>query len=107
MRFKETSERPVLVGEDALNLHRNEEYIIRRPIRYGQLNVSQKYPLPQCVNDLSQIILTSIEENIKLPQKNFKNFNCILVIPDQCVKIHVRYMINMLFNLGFKSMFIH
>lgn len=44
---------------------------------------------------------------MKLPQANFKHFNCILVIPDNFVKIHMRYIINMLFNLGFKSMFIH
>jgi actin-related protein 8 len=42
-----------------------------------------------------------------LPEQNFKHFSVILVIPDTCVKIHVRYMINMLYNLGFKSMFIH
>jgi actin-related protein 8 len=44
---------------------------------------------------------------MKLPKQNFKHFNCILVIPDTCVKIHIRYMINMMFNLGFKSMFVH
>ena len=44
---------------------------------------------------------------MKLPSENLKHFNCILVIPDSCVKIHIRYMINMLYNLGFKSLFIH
>ena len=51
--------------------------------------------------------MQSIEKNMKLPRANFKNFNCILIIPDSFVKIHVRYIINMLFDLGFKQMFIH
>jgi actin-related protein 8 len=59
------------------------------------------------VDDLSLIIQKSLEKDMKLPAKNLKNFNCILVIPDTCVKIHIRYMINLLFELGFKSMFIH
>ena len=49
----------------------------------------------------------SIERELKLPQKNFKHFNVILIVPDSFVKTHVRYMIQMLFNLGFKSMFLH
>lgn len=42
-----------------------------------------------------------------LPKENLKHFNVLLVIPDTCVKIHVRHMISMLYNLGFKGMFIH
>jgi actin-related protein 8 len=44
---------------------------------------------------------------MKLPQQNYKHFSSILVIPDSFCKIHVRYMINMIFNLGFKSVFVH
>jgi len=44
---------------------------------------------------------------MKLPQENFHHFNVILVVPDTCIKIHVRYLMNMLFNLGFRSMFLH
>jgi actin-related protein 8 len=44
---------------------------------------------------------------MKLPLKNFQFFNCILVIPDNFCKIHIKYMIDNLFKLGFKSMFLH
>lgn len=107
MRFKETEERPVLVGHDAVNLHQDDEYILRYPIKYGAFNVSPQYHLNQCIDDLATIITESIEKEMKLPKENLHNFSCILVIPDTCVKIHMRYMIDMLFNLGFKSMFIH
>jgi actin-related protein len=39
-----TYERPgIFVGREALALHKNEEYILRYPIRYGDLNVSENY----------------------------------------------------------------
>jgi hypothetical protein len=39
MRFSNSIDKPVLIGEDALNLHMDENYIVRRPIKYGSLNV--------------------------------------------------------------------
>jgi|TARA_B110000285_G_C14866789_1_gene487219 actin-related protein 8 len=96
-----------LVGHDAVNLHKDDEYILRYPIKYGAFNVSSSYNINQCIDDLSMIITRTVEKEMKLPKANLKHFQCILVIPDSCVKIHVRYMINMLFDLGFKNMFIH
>jgi hypothetical protein len=40
MRLGSSIDKPVLIGEDALNLHKDEDYIVRRPIKYGCLNVS-------------------------------------------------------------------
>jgi hypothetical protein len=45
MRFSDSKERPVLFGLDALNLSRDEEYILRFPIKYGAFNVSPDYPI--------------------------------------------------------------
>ena len=39
MRSVDSAIRPVLVGYDAINLHKDEPYIIRRPINGGNLNV--------------------------------------------------------------------
>jgi len=104
MRMKD---RPTFVGQDALNLHSSEEYVVRHPIRFGNLNVSESYPLQSCLDDLEEIITQSIEKEMKLPRENFKFFNCILVIPDSFVKIHIRCIMTMLYKLGFKAMFIH
>lgn len=51
MRFDE--DRPVLIGVDAMNLHRDEHYLIRQPIKYGNLNVSPTYSMQSCLDDLS------------------------------------------------------
>lgn len=102
MRFEKSEDRIVLTGNDALNLHYKEDYILRRPIKYGHLNVSETYTIQQCASDLELIISRAIEQQMKLPTKNFKHFSCILVIPDSCIKLHVKYLMQMLFNLEFK-----
>jgi hypothetical protein len=47
-----TSLRPHFVGREALALHRNEEYMLRYPIRYGDLNINERYNIQQCIQDL-------------------------------------------------------
>jgi hypothetical protein len=68
MRFKENSEKPVFTGHDAINLHRNEEYVLRYPIKFGHLNVSHEYPAQNCLSDLMTIITASLEREMKLPK---------------------------------------
>ena len=100
-------ERPSYFGIDAINMHKDEQYVLRHPVRYGNLNVGPGYEVHGCIDDLSDIIVHSIERELKLPLKNFKHFSVILIVPDSFVKTHVRYMMTMLFNLGFKSLFLH
>ena len=59
------------------------------------------------MDDLETIIVHALQSELKLPKRNLSHFSCILVLPDTFVKVHVRYIINMLFKLGFKSMFLH
>ena len=40
MRLGSSIDKPILIGEDALNLNKDEDYIFRRPIKYGCLNVT-------------------------------------------------------------------
>lgn len=49
---------PFYVGREALSLMASEEFLVRYPIRYGDLNVSSKYNIHQCVEDLQQILET-------------------------------------------------
>lgn len=79
MRFSNSIDKPVLIGEDALNLHKDENYIVRRPIKYGSLNVSplvydqqkaiinESYEIRECLQDLETIIVRSIEKDLKIP----------------------------------------
>ena len=104
----DTSTRPVFVGREALALHKSEEYLLKYPIKYGDLNVSERYNIHDCVEDLQIILETHIHKYMRLPKRNIENFNCILVVPDIFVKHHLRYIINMLLaKLKFKSLFIH
>jgi actin-related protein 8 len=109
MRLGESQERCFLIGHEALNLHHSEPYKVRFPMRFGQLNVSKRdnYDLHSCIDDLRRIIEKSIETYMHLPIKNLKHFSCILVIPDTCVKVHWKYIAKMLFEMGFKQMFVH
>jgi len=102
-------EKPVLVGHDAVNLHHSEEYMVRYPMKYGFFNANKKenYSTHQAVEDLATIISISIEKHMKLPPSAFKNFQCILVIPDSTVKVHMRYLMKGIFDLGFKAMLVH
>jgi len=59
------------------------------------------------MQDLEHIVVNSIEKELKLPAQNFKHFSIILVLPDTFIKVHMRYIVNMFFSLGFKSMFLH
>ena len=81
------------MGREALALHRSEEYIMRYPIKYGDLNVSEKYNIHDCIKDLQTILEHVIYKYMRLPKKNLENFNCILIIPDIFVKHHLRYMV--------------
>jgi len=54
-----------------------------------------------------KIVRYSLENYLKLPSDKLKHFSCILVIPDQCNKIHWKHLIKNVLLLGFKSIFVH
>ena len=75
MRLEE--EKPHYIGQDALNMHRNEEFTIRRPMRYGNLNVTPTYSMKCCLDDLSDIVHGAIEKELKLPKENGGHSLCL------------------------------
>ena len=105
---EDSTERPVFFGREALALDKDEQYILRYPMKYGDLNTSAVYSIHDCVEDLQAILEYSFKRYMRLPKKNLENFNCVLVIPDIFVKHHLRYVITMLLGkLKFKSLFMH
>ena len=130
MRSEESQNRPVLVGYDAENLHKDEPYLVRKPIHGGNLNIKpylldngeddpmddnesklaldEFYSLHHCLDDLSKLISYSIRDYLKIPQENLCHFSCILIVPDMLNKTHTRNVVDMLFKeLGFKSILLH
>lgn len=51
MHSKNHANRPIIVGHDAINLHKDDEYLLRFPIKFGAFNVSHSYHLMQCAED--------------------------------------------------------
>ena len=47
----DTGARPIFVGREALALHGSEEYVLRYPIKYGDLNVTEAYNIHDCISD--------------------------------------------------------
>ena len=60
-----------------------------------------------CLEDLKLILETTIRKQMHLPLKNLKHFSCVLVVPDHCSKVHWKYIIKMIFDMGFKAIFLH
>eukprot|EP00347_Sterkiella_histriomuscorum_P001948 403370052 len=103
-----TQKRPFFVGKEALTLHKNEEYTLRYPIKYGDFNITNTQNMQDCCQDLQNILEFAFKKYMGLPTKNINYFNCILIIPDMFVRHHVRYMTNMILGkMEFKSIFIH
>ena len=92
----------VLSGAEAVALHGSSLYKIRRPIQYGNLAISQNYTKTEIIQDLSLILTQALEKFIKMEPHNFKHFSVILVIPSTIPKHHLRYLIEMVAQLGFK-----
>ena len=75
---------------------------------YSNLNVTTNYTASMCCDDLQRILEAAIKEKMGLHADKFCHFNLVLVIPDQFVRHHVRYLLGMLFGkMGFKSAFVH
>lgn len=72
--FKNERKQKYFVGEEALSLHKDENYRLFRPIRNGYLNVSKHCPAPVCLDALEIILRKVITEKLRIPEKNYKFF---------------------------------
>ncbi|XP_041378504.1 actin-related protein 8-like isoform X2 [Gigantopelta aegis] len=105
-----TTDKPYIVGGDALLIHPSSNYSLHWPIRRGHLNVhsGSNETLNSVLADLEVIWQTVIETHLNIPQKNFQNYHVILLIPDVYVHKHVKALMNLLLDkLGFGAAFIH
>jgi len=51
---------------------------------------------------LTILLTQSLRKYIKLEAKNFKHFSVILLVPSTLPKHHLRYLVEMIVNMGFK-----
>ena len=70
------------IGEEALSLHYKEKYQVFYPVRNGYLNVTKTRTAQSWIDALQLILTKSITEKLRIPQKHFKHFRCVVAIPD-------------------------
>jgi len=89
-------------------IHASCNMIVRKPIANGDLNINGDYTAVMCCQDLQNILEASFAQFMNLKADKVKQFYCILVLPDNFVKHHVRYLLDLLFGkMGFKAIFVH
>ena len=79
---KGSSKQKYFVGEEAVSLHKTDNYKVFYPIRNGYLNVTSSHSIHDCIDALELILRKSIASKLKIPQKNFKYFRWVISIPD-------------------------
>ena len=95
-----------LIGREALTLSENNQYILRKPIKYGFFN--NEYSHQSVVDDLTKIIEYCLINILQINKKSFGNFGIVLLIPDLFIRKQVKALINIfLKTFGFKSIFLH
>lgn len=105
---KGVSKQKYFVGEEAISLHKNENYQLFHPIKNGYLNVTSTITAQTCIDALERILIKSITTKLRIPQKHFKHFKCVISVPDLINKKEVKHIVNLIFkSLGFKALFIH
>ena len=96
-----------LVGKEALCIPDNiNDYIIRYPIQYGYFN--NNYPCHEVIDDLEIILNFCFEQVLKIENKNYNQYNIVLIIPDIFIKVQVKILVNIFLKFfGFKNIFLH
>ncbi|KAM3578630.1 Actin-like protein arp8 [Umbelopsis sp. WA50703] len=97
------------IGEKALNLplNSNPGYRLLHPMKYGELNTHDYSSIQQVIGDLQVIWTESIRSELDIEDKDFRNYNAILVIPDVYNRTYVAEMVTMLLRyMNFRGVFV-
>ena len=106
--WTDVSHRPeFVVGEEALHIHPDEAYEIRRPIKGGRANVSAH--TPHAVQaDLTTIWVHLIETQLGISRTDFESYKVVLLVEDVFKRRTVkRFMDILIDDLGFCAVMIN
>ncbi len=96
-----------LVGQAAINVHRNDGYVVQWPLRFGYFNVSSAQSVGTVMDNIEKIFEFAATERLKIPRAKFGQYAVILVIPDLFNKSEVKaYLDILLRRLQFKSAYL-
>ncbi|XP_065223415.1 actin-related protein 8 [Planococcus citri] len=99
----------VVIGDEILNLDPQSDYNVHFPIRRGELNLHKGIggSLMSVLENLTTIWSYIIRFHLGIDAKDFKDFKCVLVIPDVFNRSHARELMNLLLrSMKFGSCFL-
>ncbi|KAI9256290.1 hypothetical protein EDC94DRAFT_523256 [Helicostylum pulchrum] len=93
-----TSNAEYFVGEKALNLPISKDcpYRILYPWKYGTFNSEDYTSLNAVLSDLEAIWTESIINELQVEKSDFKNFNVVIVVPDNFHQTYLCELVTML-----------
>jgi len=106
--FVDVSSKPdYLVGQAAININKNDGYLLQYPLKHGYFNVSAEQSVGTVLDNLEKIFEFALIERLKIPKSKFSQYSVILVIPDLFNRSEVKgYLDILLKRLSLKSAYI-
>jgi actin-related protein len=102
------AEPQIFFGHESLSALDRPDFVLRQPIKYGLLNISEGYPEEEIINDLEKITEHVVYELLGIPGNDLKNYSVIICAPDRFHRGQYKSIISMLMRkIGFGSFFIH
>ena len=96
-----------LVGQAAINISRNDGYLLQYPLKYGYFNVSTTQGVGTVMDNIEKIFAFAITERLKIPKAKFGQYSVILVIPDLFNKSEIKGYVDVLLKrLQLKSAYL-
>ncbi|XP_065861767.1 actin-related protein 9 isoform X2 [Euphorbia lathyris] len=100
--------RQFIYGEEALRVSPADPYCLHRPIRRGHLNISQRYPMQQVLEDLHAIWDWILIEKLHIPQSERNMYAAVLVLPETFDNREIKEMVSVVLrDLHFSSAVVH
>ncbi|ORY81557.1 hypothetical protein BCR37DRAFT_402909 [Protomyces lactucae-debilis] len=100
IEWTDVSDAPAYItGEKALKIRPNVEpyYQLFRPVQHGTLNEAPYKTKQEMLGDLVLVITRAIEDELKVPQRSFKDYAFCLVIPDLYDRAFVENLMHVAF----------
>ncbi|EGR28054.1 hypothetical protein IMG5_184190 [Ichthyophthirius multifiliis] len=103
------SKKNILFEDEIFMIEQNPEFMIRKPIKHGCFNTSEyQENYNAIINDIENLIYYILTKKMNLKQRQFNQYNIILIIPDLMNRFQLKMLVTMfLQNLNFNSLYMH
>ncbi|KAL4510469.1 hypothetical protein ABPG72_004623 [Tetrahymena utriculariae] len=103
------TKRIMLFGEEVFMVEQHDNFMIRKPIKHGYLNVGEyNGDFHGPINDIQNIIEYILIKKLSLTRKQFPQYKIVLCIPDVFQRQQIKLLVNMfLLSLNFNAIYMH